>query len=268
LAREMRFRTRLRSVRNRISRLVILLGKRIWGRQIQPASHRLKTARHPLKKVAFLHAVATPRNASALPRFWANPDLGFPMTVADWTHPPPGVEPISLWEALHDGELMSIVTDRLDRSVRLSVVLPHLNERLSLPEEMLFTFSFRGVRSLRGTAFRLWPGEYVRDPSHSRSDEEAAIRAFHAKGREESVGFDELESSIANWGFSVLNAEMIEGRDEQSYFFRGTAGEDEISYTLILRAESLTIERPDGVSMSLGELLRIGEEVWAARRRP
>jgi hypothetical protein len=182
--------------------------------------------------------------------------------ICDWMFPPAGVEPRSLWEGLHDGEIAAIVSDLLGRSLLLEVRVQHVCEHLRLDADLRFRFVFSGVRSVRATQFRLWPGAYEPAPHLSRTEQEASVRAFQAKGREESLDPAELARTLEAGSFWIVNAEMLEGAEEQAFLFEGTAGPDSRPCTLVIRAESVTIERSDGVSSSLAELLDLGRAFW------
>src|SRR4051812_13476750 len=105
----------------------------------------------------------------------------------DWVHPPPSIEPQSMWNCLHDGELQSVHADTLERSLELAFEVSYLQEHHRLPDDLLFQFRFSGVRSVRATTFIRWPGPFPNTEGKPREEESQLIREYWSKGREESV---------------------------------------------------------------------------------
>jgi hypothetical protein len=153
----------------------------------------------------------------------------------------------------------------MDRQVTLTLDLPHIRESLQLNNDLVFRLRFDEVKALLVTVFLHWPGGYEAPPSGSRVEQEAAIAAFRAKGREESIAPQQMDAVLAVDGLSVLSASLLENPDERTLQIRGTADEDERLYTLVVRAARVVVERSDGVETSLAELRTAREAFWENR---
>src|SRR5262245_34354063 len=116
----------------------------------------------------------------------------------DWLYLPVGAKEIQLWDSLHDGQLLSVQSDRLDRTAVLNVDVAHLRKRLAAAENMTFVLRFEGVQSVRAAAFVLWPGEVpVISAGLPRTEQDRLVDEYQAKCREESVGWEPFEASLA-----------------------------------------------------------------------
>jgi hypothetical protein len=193
------------------------------------------------------------------------------MSEIDWTNPPPEVEEETLSGVLHDAELYSITSDPLNRTVELVVDVAHLREHFGLPESLRFVLRLHDVRSARAIRFDLWPGPA---PSMERLPHETQRRLideYRAKGREVSVGWDEVERLVRAEEMSVLEADLLRSGDQLSLRLGGLAEDGEGPwYLLYIRARDLTVTRTDGEECDLARFGDMGEAYWDAfeARRP
>src|SRR5262249_39637943 len=102
------------------------------------------------------------------------------------------------WNSLHDGLLISVMSDRLERTVVMNFDSGHLRERLQAADDMTFVVRFDGVQSVRAARCTVWPGPpptiFAGMP---HADQQRLVENYQAKWREESIDWDAFESSLA-----------------------------------------------------------------------
>jgi hypothetical protein len=191
--------------------------------------------------------------------------------ITDWLNLPPRTEAISLWESVHDGELQSITSNLLTRTLEIRFTVPYLLSFHSLPDELKFTFLLEGVRSVRALRFSVWPGEFSLPHGLGWSEQQNLINEYRSKWREESQSWATFESAVEADGDAQFTlGEMATGDDGVALRFGVQMSEGEW-YNVFFRAERLTLQRSDQQPISLDDLLRWGHEYWeafASRRDP
>lgn len=141
--------------------------------------------------------------------------------------------------------------------------IAHLRQHQALPEGLRFRFEFAGVRSVRAITFAAWPGEWPDMAGGTRDEQTRLLREYAAKGREESMAWADFEAAFAAADLLVWDADLVTGEDEAAVRLEGLA-DDERWCAAFLRAERLSVSRSDGVSFSLDQMIRLGEEYWDA----
>lgn len=188
----------------------------------------------------------------------------------DWVHLPAGVEPMSLWEPLHDGEIRALRSDLLERSVTLEIDVYHLRRSHDLGEDFRFLLRLGGVRSVRATRHAFWPGGFTMPDGTPYEEQRRLVAEYHAKGREHSVDWATLETALEDPErfLDISHAELTAGAGTVALRLQCMLDGDEW-HDLYLYAESLEVAGSDGRALTLEEFLRLGHDYWEAfsRRR-
>jgi hypothetical protein len=157
--------------------------------------------------------------------------------IADWVHPPAGLEELSLWDSLHDARLIHARLDPLERTLQLDFDIWHVRKFHHFPEDTRFILRFHGVISVRVTG-------------HSASfDTAIGFLEFAEKIDSENGMTDTFEADILKVPGSVALRLFLHVNDE---FYP----------ELIVRADSLTILLSSGRELTLEEFLQLGEAYW------
>ena len=184
----------------------------------------------------------------------------------NWVHLPPGREPISLWDSLHDGELAGLRSDLFRRSLTVECRVWHLIEFHKLPERLSFMFDFSNVTSARVTRWARWPGDVAELKGLSHEEQTRIVAEYQAKWREESDSWQSFEDHITSGQIDapdIDNAQLA--RDNKAVALRLDIDTDDQGFrVLTIAAESLTIRRSDGNLLSLEAFTQLGEDYWSA----
>lgn len=187
----------------------------------------------------------------------------------DWTHLPIGCVAQSLWDCLHDGDLLSCRSDLLNRSLCLEFDIAHLRAE---GDDVRFLIHLDRVTSVRAHIFVLWPGEFHVPDGATREQERHLIEEYQAKWREESLGWREFEDSLASDALSVTDAALARADDRVALRLNGHLDGDKFNdqyCSIYIRCGGIRAARSDGQPFSLQQLLDLGHEYWeafAARR--
>jgi hypothetical protein len=190
--------------------------------------------------------------------------------IVDWANLPPGISGVSLWAGLHDAQIIAIQSNLLHRTVTLNVEIEHLRIFYELPLDMQFLFRLEGVQSARVLKYSVWPGTFAVPSGTSKEEESRLVAAYHAKWREESLSWSELEKAVTTDHKQVIDisdATLAKGADG-SVALRIMGLFNYTTYhELLLRAEGLTIFRSDAGELAVTDLLKLGEVYWDALER-
>jgi hypothetical protein len=184
----------------------------------------------------------------------------------DWVQLPAKTTAASLWDSLHDAELIAIRSDLLDRTVMLTFRIWHLNAFHKLPDDCRFSMELLRVSSVRATRWSRWPGEFQVPPGTSRAEESRLIDEYQAKWREESASWSSLEEQICGGNSSELeisNAELAVGPGAVALRLE-TQSNDQGFQVLTIAAEELRIGRTQDVELTVDEFIRLGNDYWTA----
>ena len=187
--------------------------------------------------------------------------------IVDWVNLPAGLSGMSLWEGLHEAQIISIQSRLLERTVALHVEIENLRIFHQWPLDMRFVFRLDGVQSARALKYSIWPGTFAVPPGASKEEQERLVAEYQAKWREESANWSELEKAL-----TAEHKQVIDIVDAGLATEKGGAVALRISgllnYTayheIFLRAEKLTISRTDAGEVSIEELLKLGAAYWDA----
>ena len=84
--------------------------------------------------------------------------------IVDWVNLPGRISGESLWEGLHEAQIISIQSNLLERTVTLHVEIENLRIFHQWPLEMRFVFRLDGVQSARVVKYSIWPGPFAVPP--------------------------------------------------------------------------------------------------------
>jgi hypothetical protein len=190
--------------------------------------------------------------------------------IMDWVHLPAGVSDVSLWEGLHDAQIIAIQSNLLARTLTLNLEIEHLRIFYELPLDMQFLFRFEGVQSARVLKYSVWPGSFSVPKGVSKEEEAQLVAQFQAKWREESVSWEGLQKSVTTEHKQVIDISdaTLAVAENGSVALRIVGLFNYTTYhELFLRAERLTIFRSDAGELSVSDLLKLGESYWDALER-
>jgi hypothetical protein len=188
-------------------------------------------------------------------------------SVIDWANLPSGTSAVSLWDALHDAEIVSIRSNLLERTVHLEIESEHLRTFHHFEEGFKFMFALAGVRSARVLGYAIWPGAYSRPDGISYEDERKLVNEYQSKWREESVSWNEFEGRVKREDeqvFSILDATLASATTRASALKLCGQLNYATYFELYVRYEALKISGSDGRSLELAELQQLGEAYWEA----
>ena len=190
--------------------------------------------------------------------------------IVDWVHLPPGVAGVSLWDGLHEAQIISVQSNLLERTVTLHVEIENLRIFYQWPLDMQFVFRLGGVQSARVLRYAIWPGEFSVPSGTSREKEAELIAEYQAKWRQESLSWGDLEKAVTTECKQVIDISdaTLATAPDGSVALRIVGLFNYTTYhELFLRAERLTISRTDAGELEIEELLKLGEAYWDALER-
>jgi hypothetical protein len=188
-------------------------------------------------------------------------------SIVDWTNLPPGAQETSLWAGLHDAQIVSIVSDLLERTITLHLESDHLLEFHNLPLDMQFLLRLDAVQSARVVRSTGWPGEFTVPAEASAEERDRLIAEYQSKCREESLNWTELESALTTECKQVMDIAdaTLATATDNSVALRISGLLNYTEYReLFLRAERLTLTRGDGQDLGIAGLQKLGEAYWDA----
>lgn len=191
-------------------------------------------------------------------------------TIVDWVNLPPGVSGASLWDGLHEAQIISIQSNVLERSVTLHVEIENLRIFYQWPLEMQFVFRLDGVQSARVQKYSVWPGAFSIPAGTSKEEEARLVAEYQAKWREESLSWTDLEKTMTEENKQVIDisdATLATGPDGAVALRINGLLNYTMYHEIFLRAERLTISRTDAGELKVEELLKLGAAYWDALER-
>jgi hypothetical protein len=187
--------------------------------------------------------------------------------IMDWVHLPAGVSDLSLWEGLHDAQIIAIQSNLLARTMTLNLEIEHLRIFYDLPLDMQFLIRLDGVQSARVARYSVWPGNFSVPKGVSKEEESRLVAEFQAKWREESVSWEDLEKSVTSEHKQVIDISdaTLAVAENGSVALRIVGLFNYTTYhEVFLRAERLAIFRSDAGELLVSDLLKLGEAYWDA----
>lgn len=182
----------------------------------------------------------------------------------DWTNLPNDSEEVSLWDCLHDGSLIYISSDLMQRTVILRFEVDYVRTFNNLPERSTFEFLLAGVRSVRSLRYTVWPGPCEKYAGLPASDQSRIVAEYQAKWREESEEWEKFEAFANNADSPIIsNASLVSAVNGVALRLQMMVSGD--SYRdVFFRADALNIRISDGRELTLNEFLGLGEAYWNA----
>ncbi|MFZ0805580.1 MAG: hypothetical protein WAN03_05335 [Candidatus Sulfotelmatobacter sp.] len=183
--------------------------------------------------------------------------------IVDWVNFPEGISLFSLWDTLHDGDLLAIESDLLVRTLRLRFDVDYVRDFHHLPEGTQFVIVVEDVRSVRSVRSVPWPGGCSIPPSTPREQESALIADYHRKWRQESLSWSDFEKLTGEpLGLEVSNADLGRGTDAVALRLGLLAARD--SYVeAYVRGERIAFYVGDR-QVTPEEFVAFGEAYWNA----
>jgi hypothetical protein len=187
--------------------------------------------------------------------------------ILDWVNLPHGISSVSLWDGLHEAQIISMQSNLLERTVTLNLEIENLRIFYQWPLNMQFVFRLGGVQSARVLKYSVWPGPFSLPPGVSKEEQERLVAEYQAKWREESLNWSDLEKNMTAEHKQVIDiADATLATEKNGAVALRISGL--LNYTayheLFLRAEKLTISRTDAGEIAVAELLKLGEAYWDA----
>jgi hypothetical protein len=177
------------------------------------------------------------------------------------------VEVIGLWPCVHDGELLSLSSDLVERTVMLSLRLFYINSFHNLGENATFAFLLTAVSSARAMRHRQWPGEYPISSELPWEEQNRLRHKLYARGRMESIAWSEFENLVASDEGEIMNGSLTNlSAKEQSLMFEiyfRTPGREGYLY-MTLEFEKLSVLSDEKGPMTIEEYLALGNAYWEA----
>jgi len=190
--------------------------------------------------------------------------------IVDWVNLPAGIPVESLWEGLHEAQIISIQSNLLERTVTLNVEIENLRIFYQWRLDMQFVFRLDGVQSARVVKYSIWPGSFSVPPGVSKEEQERLVAEYQAKWREETLSWGDLEKTMTAEHKQVIDisdAALATEKDGGVALRINGLLNYTMYHELFLRAKKLTISRTDAGEVTVAELLKLGEGYWDALER-
>lgn len=191
-------------------------------------------------------------------------------SIPDWIHLPRTVDIVSLWPALHDGELIGVRSDLMACTIALEVDVIHLREFQKLDEDLRFVITFRRVQSARAAAISVWPGPVPEVQGKPYEEQNRLVAEYQEKCREESVCWSDFESGFPANTMDIYSADIVCGDRTTTINLQGHVNGpdyDDVFTSLFIRAGEIEIRQNNGVELSLEQFIKVGEQYWEAFAR-
>ena len=180
-------------------------------------------------------------------------------SIVDWVHLPEGVQELSLWSTLHDGDLIAIESDLLARTLTLRFDVGYVRNFHRLPEDARFEIIVDGVQSVRSSSSVPWPGECLIADGTPAEQQQIIVAEYQRKWREESLSWSDFERLIIK-GLEVSSATLGQASDGVVLRFGLLVGGD--SYVeAFIRGEGISFGIADR-KLTPGEFVELGEAYW------
>lgn len=176
----------------------------------------------------------------------------------------------SLWEALHDTEITSIISDPLERSIRVRISIKHLLGLANLPLSGYWVLIGDGVTQLKAERFEFSPTPPPMTKGLSYEEQSRLVRDWQRLGRSLSVDWEAFEKAVSTEGIGLGDASLR--RLERGVLFSagGNFLDNDDWVTFEILANEFHCEQSDGKNLSLEDLMDLGGRYWEAfaARRP
>ena len=181
----------------------------------------------------------------------------------DWIYLPAGTEVESLWDCLHDGELVACRSDLINRKVDLEIRVHHLQEEPD--DDLRFFLHLNNVQSVRANVYFRWPGQFIVPKGVSREEESRMVEEYQAKWREESIGWLSFEGSLSTDPLQISDAEFARSNGKLALKITGHLDGErfkDLYCSVFLSGNSLSASRSDGRPFTLEQFMEMGFRYW------
>ncbi len=179
----------------------------------------------------------------------------------DWVNLPEGIDELSLWSTLHDGDLLTVESDLLASTVKLKFAVEYVRTFHQLPEGTQFDLIITGVESVRLVGTVKWPGEFCIPKGLSRDEESKLVADYQSKWRDESLPWRDFEA-MTTQGVEVLNASLARG-DNTLALQIGVISERDSYFEAFIRGRAINFSVGDR-PVTAEEFVALGEAYWTA----
>lgn len=183
----------------------------------------------------------------------------------DWINLPPHTVPQSLWTCLHDGELLTIHSDLLERTVSLEIDVPHLRQHHQLTDDQRFIFQLQDVESARVSTWAVWPGAIPEAQDKSYEEQNRLVKEYQTKWREESMTWNNFVAAFATNEFDIGDAQVARNESSVAMQIQGSLYGDEFDnqfFNVFMRAKQILIQQNNGATVTVEHLTQLGDDYW------
>ena len=183
----------------------------------------------------------------------------------DWINLPPNVVAESL--GLHDGHLLSISSDLLERTVMLEVDAFHIHRDFRPEKEHRFVIQLQKVQSARATTWAVWPGEIPEFRGKPMAEQAILVEEYQAKWREESMCWGNFVAAFTSNVMDIDFADVASNESATALRVQGwLSGEefDEQYVDVFVRAGQISIRRSNGTTITVEQFIQLSEAHWQA----
>ncbi len=188
----------------------------------------------------------------------------------DWINLPANALAESLHAPLHDGEIVSIQSDLLERRITLMIDVLHLRKHHKLAKEQRFVIQLQGVQSARANTWAVWPGEMPPLKGKSHEVQTRLVKEYQAKWREESMSWSTFLAAFEPPDFNcfdIYEAQIARNETTTTLQIHGMLNGEEFTdqfVNIFIRAEKISIEQSAEKFISVEEFIKLGEDYWRA----
>jgi hypothetical protein len=196
---------------------------------------------------------------------------GFEITreesTVDWLNLPTDTAAFSLWDGLHDAQVVSIQSSLLERTMDLVVESGHLTRFHKFAEAYRFTLRLEGVQSARVLGYAIWPGGFSTSSGASAEEQKRMVSDYQAKWRQESGSWSEFETKVTRDNEQVFDiSDAAIAKSPNGSHALKIYGHLNYStfHEVYLRFDNLRILGSDGKLFTIEEFQRLGQLYWEA----
>ena len=173
----------------------------------------------------------------------------------------------SLWEALHDADLIQITSDPMERTVTMVLDIENLREFAGLPVGLTWRFVLKSASILLARRWEAWPGPRPELHGLNHEEQNALVADYQAKGRTVSVAWSDFEHTVSVHGLWISDTTLQLPASEVVLEGYGHTNKTDTLFEFKLVGEQLQCERSDGHQTSIEDLSCLGEAYWKAFSR-
>lgn len=184
--------------------------------------------------------------------------------ILDWVNLPEGVTQLSLWSTLHDGDLTTVESDLLERTLTLRFDVGYVRDFHNLSKESRIVVIVSGVQSVRSSRSVPWPGGCSTPAGLPYEQQEAIVAEYHSNWREESLSWADFER-LTGSGLEVSSAELGQRSDGVALRLGLLVGGDNYVEAFV-RGREITFSVGER-KLTPQEFVELGEAYWEARAK-